>query len=77
MLHTEGAAMTNPMPLIGTPEIKELLDATRARFGITSDEKLAHFLGVSDQAIYRWRRGQINKSALILVTLVRNSSTNS
>lgn len=66
--------MTEPMPIIGTPEVKQLLDEVRERHGLSSDEKLAQFLGVSDQAIYRWRRGQINKSALILATLVRNSS---
>ena len=63
--------MTETMPIIGTPEIKDLLDQARARHGLRSDEKLARFLGVSDQAIYRWRRGQIDKSARILATLVR------
>lgn len=67
--------MTEQLPTIGTPEIKELLDEARKRLGITSDEKLARYLGVSDQAIYRWRRGRIDKSALILATLARNLST--
>lgn len=66
--------MTEPLPIIGIPEVEELLNRTRERHGISSDEKLAHFLGVSDQAIYRWRRGQINKSALILATLVRDQN---
>jgi transcriptional regulator with XRE-family HTH domain len=60
------------MTTIGIPELEELLDRTRQLHGLSSDEKLAQFLGVSDQAIYRWRRGQINKSALILATLVRD-----
>jgi transcriptional regulator with XRE-family HTH domain len=59
------------LPIIGTEEITEILNTTRERHGITSDEKLARYLGVSDQAIYRWRRGQIDKSARILVTLTR------
>lgn len=59
------------LPIIGTEEIVHLLNTTRERHGITSDEKLARYLGVSDQSIYRWRRGQIDKSARILVTLVR------
>lgn len=60
------------LPIIDTPEIERLLDATRQRYGLTSDEKLARLLGVSDQAIYRWRRGQIDKSARILATLARD-----
>ncbi len=63
--------MTEPMCVIDTPEITLLLDKTRERYGITSDEKLAQFLGVSDQAIYRWRRGQIHRSARVLATLMR------
>jgi transcriptional regulator with XRE-family HTH domain len=63
--------VTEQISIIGTVEIEQLLDATRERYGLTSDEKLAHLLGVSDQAIYRWRRGQIDKSARILATLAR------
>ena len=63
--------MTELLPIIGISEVEKLLDQTRERHGLSSDEKLAHFLGVSDQAIYRWRRGQISKSALILAALVR------
>lgn len=63
---------TEQLPIIDTVEIERLLDATRERYGLTSDEKLAHLLGVSDQAIYRWRRGQIDKSARILATLARD-----
>ena len=67
------------LPIIDTHEVKQLLDRTRERHGLSSDEKLAKFLGVSDQAIYRWRRGQIDKSARILATLMReqNCPTNS
>jgi transcriptional regulator with XRE-family HTH domain len=61
----------NQLPIIGTDEVVEILNTVRERQGITSDEKLARYLGVSDQAIYRWRRGQIDKSARILVTLTR------
>lgn len=60
------------LPVIDIPEIKRLLDATRERHGFTSDQRLAQFLGVSDQAIYRWRRGQIDRSARILATLMRD-----
>lgn len=56
--------------IIGTDEIVRLLNATRERYGLTSDEQLARLLGVSDQSIYRWRRGQIDKSARILATLM-------
>lgn len=64
--------VTEQLPIIDVAEIERLLDATRERYGLTSDEKLAHLLGVSDQAIYRWRRGQIDKSARILATLARD-----
>ena len=53
-------------------EINDLLDAYRARHGITSDEKLAARLGVSGQAIYRWRIGQIDRSARALLTMDRD-----
>ncbi len=59
------------LPMADTQAIVELLDAARARHGLTSDEKLAHLLGVSGQAIYRWRRGQIDRSARIILTLAR------
>lgn len=63
--------MSDTLQMIDTQEIATILDTTRQRHGITSDEKLAHYLGVSDQAIYRWRRGKIDKSARILVALTR------
>lgn len=63
---------TEQIPIIGTSEIEQLLDATRARYNLSSDEKLARLLGVSGQAIYRWRRGEIDKSARILATLARD-----
>lgn len=69
--------MCEPMSIIGVPEIQQLLDKTRERHGITSDEKLARLLGVSDQAIYRWRRGQIDKSARVLATLMREQVSSS
>lgn len=56
---------------ISDKEICDLLNATRERYKLSSDEKLARLLGVSDQAIYRWRRGQIDKSARILAVLAR------
>lgn len=58
------------LDLIDTDVIKNLLDAARKRYQLSSDEKLARLLGVSDQAIYRWRRGQIDRSARALVTLM-------
>lgn len=63
--------MPEQLPIISNDEIVDILNTTRTRHGITSDEKLARYLGVSDQAIYRWRKGQIDKSARILVTLTR------
>lgn len=63
--------MADTLTIIGIPEIEQLLDRTRERYGITSDEKLARLLGVSGQAIYRWRRGQIDRSARVLATLMR------
>lgn len=61
---------TEALDLIDTDVIKSLLDAARKRYALSSDEKLARLLGVSDQAIYRWRRGQIDRSARALVTLM-------
>lgn len=61
--------MSDEIKLIETPDICDLLNAYRLKHGITSDEKLAKRLGVSDQAIYRWRRGQIDRSARALATL--------
>lgn len=69
--------MAEMMTIIDTPEIEQLLDSTRERYGITSDEKLAQLLGVSGQAIYRWRRGQIDRSARILATLMREQVASS
>jgi predicted transcriptional regulator len=65
------------IPIADTQAIVELLDATRERYGIRSDEKLAQLLGVSDMAIYRWRRGQIDKSARIMLTLSRQTPPSS
>lgn len=67
--------MPDTLPIIGTSEIEQLLDKTRERYGITSDEKLARLLGVSGQAIYRWRRGQIDRSARVLATLMREQAS--
>lgn len=63
--------MPTLLETVDTQEIITLLDVTRERHGITSDEKLAHYLGVSDQTVYRIRKGQIGKSARILVALTR------
>ena len=62
------------LPIVDTQAIVELLDTTRERHGISSDEKLAQLLGVSGQAIYRWRRGQIDKSARIMLTLAKQTT---
>ena len=64
----------NQLPTVApatTEDIVEILNSVRARHGITSDEKLAQMLGVSDMAIYRCRRGQIDRAARIMVTLAR------
>ena len=62
--------MSVPIDLVAIQEINDLLDAYRARHGITSDEKLAARLGVSGQAIYRWRIGQIDRSARALALAI-------
>lgn len=62
--------MDQAVPLIETQDICDLLNAYRQKHGITSDEKLAQVLGVSGQAIYRWRRGEIDRSARALATIV-------
>lgn len=53
------------------PDIKilvnELLDEIRQREGITSDEALGRRLGTTGQAIYRWRKGQIDNIARALL----------
>ena len=66
--------MTVPIAPFEISDIAELLDAYRARHGITSDEKLAACLGVSNQAIYRWRRGQIDRSARVILAVARELS---
>ena len=64
-------------PIADTKAIVELLDTTRELHGISSDEKLAKLLGVSGQSIYRWRRGQIDKSARIILTLAKQVAVGS
>ena len=49
--------------------VNDLLDRARKTHGCTSDERLAKELGVSDMAIYRWRRGILDKSARVLLPL--------
>jgi transcriptional regulator with XRE-family HTH domain len=61
----------DPIEIIDTDDIIRLLDATRSRHQLTNDDQLGCLLGVSGQAIYRWRRGQISKSARVLATLMR------
>lgn len=63
--------MDQPIKIVETHEVVELLDRVRERYNISSDEKLAKILGVSDQAIYRWRRGQFNKSTRVILSLER------
>jgi transcriptional regulator with XRE-family HTH domain len=63
----------NPIEIIDTDDIVRLLDATRAKHRLTNDDQLGRLLGVSGQAIYRWRRGQISRSARILATLMREN----
>ena len=61
-----------PIEIIDIPDIVRILDQARQRHQLTSDDQLGRLLGVSGQAIYRWRRGQISKSARILATLMRD-----
>lgn len=65
---------TQAITPLGKIEINGLLDTYRERHGITSDEKLADRLGVSSQAIYRWRRLEIADSTLILLSVDRELS---
>ncbi len=48
-------------------KVNELLDAMRAEHQVTSDEALAHAIGVNKLTIWRWRTGQLDKTARILV----------
>lgn len=43
-----------------TTLVNKLLDEIREREGLTSDEALGRHLGTTGQAIYRWRKGQID-----------------
>lgn len=66
--------MTETIAPLSTEELCRLLDATRKRYNLSSDEKLANLIGVSGQAIYRWRRGQVDRSARIIAALVRQQA---
>lgn len=57
-------------------KVNELLDRIRATHHLTSDEGLAHHLGVSLATIARLRNGQINKTARILVRIATEESAN-
>lgn len=70
MLPEMSAAPDEKITPIEVADLCALLDATRERHGFTSDEKLAEYLGVSGQAIYRWRRNQIDLSARIVAALI-------
>lgn len=52
------------------PLVNNLLDRVRLERGLSSDDKLAKALGVSDTTIYRWRTGTLDKSARVLLPLV-------
>ena len=67
------------MPLIDLQTLNAILNSVREQHGLTSDDALGDLFGVTGQAIYRWRRGEISRSALALATVLhaRNCSTNS
>jgi hypothetical protein len=54
---------------IDVADVPALIDAFKHRHGIKSDAALSRRLGVSEMAIYRWRRGQIEPATLALMTL--------
>jgi transcriptional regulator with XRE-family HTH domain len=66
---------TPQIPLIEINEIGKIMDAARERHGLSSDEKLAALLGLSDLTIYRWRRGEIGLGARVIATLLRDQSS--
>lgn len=48
------------------PLVNKLLDEIRQREGLTSDQALGCYLGTTGQAIYRWRKGQLDNIAKLL-----------
>jgi ribosome-binding protein aMBF1 (putative translation factor) len=50
--------------------LNTILDTIRQEHGLTSDEALRQHLKVSDLTIYRWRRGEMGKSARVLIPLI-------
>jgi hypothetical protein len=55
-----------------TPEqiIRQLLTDLKTEHGFTSDEQLAKHLDVSTVALWRWRRGDLDKSTRVLVPIL-------
>ena len=55
------------MPTDSTHIVNMILNEIRAHEGISSDAMIGQHLGVSGQAIYRWRKGQITKMMRVLL----------
>ncbi len=53
-----------------TALVNQTFDKARTTLDLSSDEKLARHLGVSNVAIYRWRKGELSRPAKILIPLV-------
>lgn len=71
--------MTTPKRNQTDPQTVELvntiLDTIRQEQGLASDEALRKYLDVSDLTVYRWRRGEMGKSARVLIPLIVNHVT--
>jgi|GEM_PF-5043376 len=53
-----------------TELLNTVLNTIRAEHNLRSDEALRQHIGVSDLTIYRWRRGEMGKSARKLIPLI-------
>lgn len=52
--------------------IKQLLDEIATEHGFTKEEELAEYLKVSTVALWRWKKGHLDKSTRVLVPILWN-----
>jgi uncharacterized protein YcaQ len=53
-------------------QINELLDEMKLELGFKSEQALADYLDVRTMTLYRWRRGQFDKTKQVLVSYLLN-----